>query len=392
LTRRDSKRWWLLGTLCAAALTLCVPAALAATRDDPANGTVSGKVTDKSGAALPAVQVNLEDGSGTNVDSPALTDAHGRYTLTDTEPGTYTIVVTPGDTLHNAPIKLQDVNVTSGETTTANLKLPNPPVPKHIAARNSLRDLRWLNRERVKNGLPGGIVLNHRWSTDCAAHDAYEHRNNIETHVETAGKPGYSTGGAWAGINSIINPYSWKKKANPWEPAPIHLAALYAPSLNVVGIDDSRYGWVCTTDWVGMQRTFANDTVSTYPGDGVRGVEPGENAHEDPFVPGDFVGLPAGTVTGRHLFVYLNQAGQPGQAQVKIVSASLSGPKGKLKVKTVDNSTPTVGPYLAGGIIIPVKPLTPFTKYTAKVTVKDGSGTMSKTWHFTTGKWVLEIA
>src|SRR5581483_8449357 len=105
----------------------------------------------------------------------------------------------------------------------------------------------------------------------------------------------------------------------------------------------------------------------------------------------DFVGLPAGTVTGRHLFVYLNQAGQPGQAQVKFVSASLAGPKGKVKIKTVDNSTKTVGPYLAGGIIIPVKPLTPFTKYTAKATIKDGSGTISHTWHFTTGKWVTEI-
>lgn len=382
---------WLAGALCAAALAVGVPAALAARSDVPGTGTVSGKVTDASGAALPGVQVAPEDGSGTNIDSPVLTDAHGRYTLPDTPAGTYTMAVFPADTAQGAPVKLGGATVTAGETTTANLTLPNPPVPKGTVAKNSARDLRWLNRERTKNGLPAGIVLNRRWSTDCAAHDAYEHRNDIETHDEIKGKRGYSVGGAWAGLNSLINPYSWTKTANPWEPAPIHLAALYAPSLSVVGIDDSRYGWVCTTTWVGMQRTFASDTISTYPGNGVRGVEPGENAHEDPFVPGQFVGIPPGTVTGRYLFVYLNRTGQQGQAQVSIVSASLSSSHGKVKVKTVDNSTPTVGPYLAGGIIIPVKPLTPYTKYTAKVTIEDGTGTISRSWHFTTGKWVVEL-
>jgi hypothetical protein len=354
-------------------------------------GTVAGKVTDGSGAALPGMQVDLEDGNGVTVDQPAYTDAAGKYTLPDTPAGTYTMVVLAGDTAHGNPIELGDATVTSGATTTANLRLPNPPVPKGVKPKNSARDLKWLNRERIKNGLPGGIVLNKRWSTDCAAHDAWEHRHKVETHVETPGSTGYSSGGAWAGLNSLIAPYGWTKHANPWEPAPLHLDALYAPSLSVVGIDDSRYGWVCTTDWVGMQKTFSSDTVSTYPGNGVRGVTPDENAHEIPFVPGQFVGIPEGTVAGRELFVYLNQAGQPGQAQVKFVSASLSSPHGKVKIKTVDNSTKTVGPYCAGGIIIPVKPLKPFTTYTASVTLANGSGTISHTWRFTTGKWQVAI-
>ncbi len=379
---------WLLGALCAAALIACVPAALADTSD---TGTVSGTVTDVSGAPLPGVQVNVEDNTGTDVDYMAYTDSAGMYTLPDTPVGTYTMVVYPGDTAQNKPIKLGGATVNAGATTTADLRLPNPPVPKRTVARSSARDLKWLNRERRSNGLPGGIALNRRWSTDCAAHDAYERRNQIETHVEDAHKPGYSVGGAWAGMNSILAPYTWQKRANPWEQAPIHLNQLYAPSLSVVGIDDSRYGWVCTTTWVGMQKTFATDTVSTFPGDGVKGVEPGENARELPFVPGDFVGLPQGTLAGRELFVYLNQAGQPGQAQVKFVSASLTGPRGKLKIKTVDNSTKTVGIYLAGGVIIPVKPLKPHTKYTASVTLVDGAGTIDKTWSFTTGKWIVEL-
>ncbi len=389
---RDSTRSsiWLFGALCAVGLAVCVPAALGGARDVSGNGTVSGKVSDSSGAVLPGMQVDVEDGNGTNIDEPATTDSAGRYTLPGTPAGTYTMVVLSGDTPQGT-IMLGDVTVTGGETTTANLRLPDPSVPRGTTARNSMRDLAWLNKERKKNGLPGGIVLNRRWSVDCAAHDAYEHRHNTETHVETPGKPGYSPGGAWAGENSLIAPYGWKKNANPWEPAPLHLAALYAPSMTVVGIDDSRYGWVCTTAWVGMLKTFASDTVSTYPGNGVRGVEPGEDAHEDPFVPGQFVGIPEGTLAGRELFVYLNRAGQVGQAQVKFVSASLSTRKEKVKIKTVDNSTPTVGPYLAGGIIIPVKPLTPYTKYTARVTLRDGSGTIRHTWHFTTGKWVVEI-
>jgi hypothetical protein len=343
------------------------------------SGSVTGRVTDPSGAGLPAAQVQLLSSAG--IPETAVSGAGGRYAISDVPSGTYTVTVTPGDA--GGTIGLGSTTVTGNATTTDNLRLPAPPVPAGTAPRHATRDLAWLNAERVANGLPGGILLNNRWATDCAAHDAYQRANHVETHFEIAGRPRFSAGGAWAGKNSVISPVAWTRSANPWEPAPLHLDQLYAPSLSVVGIDDSR-GWVCTTTWPGMLRTFAGDTVFTYPGNGVRHVPTSENAHENPFVPGQFVGIPQYALTGRELFVYLNRAGAAGQARVKFVSASLSGPHGRVAIRTVDNSTPTVGQYLAGGIIIPVKPLAPRTTYTGSVIVTDGSKTITHTWHFTT--------
>jgi hypothetical protein len=124
--------------------------------------------------------------------------------------------------------------------------------------------------------------------------------------------------------------------------------------------------------------------VTVYPGDGSTGFPGSETAAEGPFVPGDFVGLPQGTTTGRHLFVYLDVAGEQGPTQVKITAASLSGPGGPVEVRHVDNSTDQIGPYLTGGIIIPVDPLTPGSPYTASATVDSPGGPLTKTWSFTT--------
>jgi len=122
----------------------------------------------------------------------------------------------------------------------------------------------------------------------------------------------------------------------------------------------------------------------SYPGDGVQNVPAAETARESPFVPGDFVGIPGGTTAGRELFVYLDQAGKQGPAQVTITAASLTGPSGPVEVRWVDNSTQTIGPYLTGGIILPVAPLTPGATYQAAVSVQDGTGTLSHAWSFTT--------
>ena len=91
----------------------------------------------------------------------------------------------------------------------------------------------------------------------------------------------------------------------------------------MIGIDDTA-GLDCATTWPGMLRaTVATDTILTYPGNGVRGVPPSENAQESPFVPGQFVGIPEGTTAGRELFVYLEKADEVGPASVKILDATL---------------------------------------------------------------------
>jgi hypothetical protein len=246
--------------------------------------------------------------------------------------------------------------------------------------------LSYLNAQRAAIGLPAGIVEEPAWSQDCALHDTYEMQNGGQlTHQEDQSAPGYTEGGAWAGAHSILSAGSdWTPATNPWEDAPIHLDQLFTPSLAVIGIDDTN-GFVCATTWPGMTRPAGStDTISTYPGDGVQNVPATENASESPFVPGDFVGIPGGTTAGRELFVYLDQAGKQGPAQVTITAASLTGPSGPVEVRWVDNSTQTVGPYLTGGIILPVAPLTPGATYQATVSVQDGSGTLSHAWSFTT--------
>ena len=67
-----------------------------------------------------------------------------------------------------------------------------------------------------------------------------------------------------------------------------------------------------------------------------------------------------------------------------ITAATLTGPGGPVAVRTVDRTTPTVGPYLppGGGFLIPVARLQPGTTYRASVSF--GHGQARRTWHFTT--------
>jgi hypothetical protein len=267
----------------------------------------------------------------------------------------------------------------------ADARVGGPP-PAHPGATGwrDLRDLSWLSAERARAGLPARLGLSRRWSADCAAHDAYERDNNVLSHPEDMTAHGASTGGAWAGLHSVLAISGWTRRANPWENAPIHLMQLFSPSLSKVGIDDSDRHQ-CVTTWPGMKRRpTRRDTIFTYPARGADGVPRSENAEELPFVPGQFVGLPAGTTAGRELFVYLNRARRRGQASVKILSARLRHGRRSVTIRWVDHSTPTLGAYLTGGIIIPVRPMGAGTRYTVSVAVKDGRRRLRRTWSFTT--------
>jgi hypothetical protein len=113
-------------------------------------------------------------------------------------------------------------------------------------------------------------------------------------------------------------------------------------------------------------------------------VPASETARESPFTPVQFAGLPANRPTGRELFVYLNRAGVTGQAPVTIVRATLSDDGEAVPVRWVDTTTRTLGPYLAGGIVIPIDPLKAATTYRATVAVRDGARTLTRGWSFTT--------
>jgi hypothetical protein len=371
-----------------AAVSASVPAGGVTTADAQLSvpvATITGTVTGAHGARLPGMPVTVSSPDGDNCSTaPACGTAissgpNGRYTVS-VPVGTYTVQTSDAGQAAAA----RTVVASAGAVTRAPIALGAPAVPAGTAAHQSARDLRRLDAERAADGLPAGLVLARRWSAQCAAHDDYERDNGVLTGTENPDSPGASVGGAWAGLNSDLAQGRWTRTANPWENAPIHLLALLAPSLSVVGIDDSN-GYQCVTTYPGLVRApTTTDRISTYPADGAERVAPSEQARESPFVPGQFVGIPSGHTAGRELFVYLNLAHQTGQAPVHVLAAKLAARGHPVTLRWVDSQTPTVGRYLPGAILIPVKPLQPGTRYTASVSVQDRSATLTRRWSFTT--------
>jgi hypothetical protein len=345
-------------------------------------GTVHqpGTAAGLQGMTVQVVDTGCAQATASGCTTTATTGAGGRFTISNLVAAGYDVSVLDGSTGD----LLATVTLSAGAARSLHLTLPAPAVPAGTTADNSARDLQRLNAERVANGLPGGVVLNPRWSTECAAHDDYERAAGVLDPSEDPTATLASTGGAWAGLNGDLAEGTWTAGATPWQSAPVHLLALLAPSLSVTGIDDSD-GLQCAITWPGMDRTpVTRDTVSTVPGPGTNSVPVSETARETPFTPVQFAGLAAGVTTGPELLVYLNRSGEIGQSPVDIVGASLHQGGASLAVRWVDNATQTLGPYLAGGIVIPVAPLRPHTTYVATVTVRDGGGTLTRRWHFTT--------
>jgi hypothetical protein len=362
-----------------------MPARSPATTD---TATVSGAVTQQGGGRLPGmlVQAQVVGTAPASCTAPAgcfttYTGPTGAYTLTGLTPATYQLSVLDGA----RTVDVSEITVAAGASTiTAPLTLGPAPVPAGTVARHARRDLARLRAERARDGVSPAVVLNPRWSQECAAHDAYEAAGGVLQSSEDPTATGASAGGAWAGLNSDLAEGSWTAARTPWEDAPIHLLALLAPSLSVTGIDDTGT-LQCVVTFPGMVRRWDGaDAVTTVPAQGAVGVAPGELARESPFTPVQFVGLPASRRTGRELFVYLNRTGQIGQAPVRITHASLREGDRTVAVRWVDSSTRTVGPYLAGAIIIPLAPLAPQTTYRASVTVQDGARALTHAWRFTT--------
>ena len=235
-----------------------------------------------------------------------------------------------------------------------------------------------LNAERQTHGIPGAIVENLTWSAGCARHNAYQRAYGLFDHPELPWRTGYSEAGNEAGRASVLSTGSGWKNGNPFAHSPIHLMQLLAPQLSETGVaeNDDR---VCMWTWPGYKRRFNADTVYTAPGDG-GGVPVAETAHEQPFVPGDFVGLPRGTVTGPHLYVF---AVGPSATAMRVQRATLTPASGpSVAIRTVDNTTPRLGTFLpSGAILIPVAPLVPATDYVASVSLVSTAGVIfDRTW------------
>jgi hypothetical protein len=100
-------------------LVVCVGSALPAWAQSTSTGTVSGLVTDQTGAVVAGVAVTLTD-VATNTPRTATTNATGRYILVDVNPGLYGISVNKAGF---ATTKTEHVEVKVGAALTVNLTL-----------------------------------------------------------------------------------------------------------------------------------------------------------------------------------------------------------------------------------------------------------------------------
>ncbi len=239
-----------------------------------------------------------------------------------------------------------------------------------------------LNQQRAAAGIPAGITENPNWSQACALHNRYMAKTGEFGHDENPNSPYYTKDGAWAGHNSVLSPRSaWD--SNPFETAPIHLAQLLAPQLEVMGVSGAD-GFICATTWPGYTRPDPSSPQAySYPGDGATGVRFSEYAAELPFTPGDFVGLPGGTKTGPYVTVYVNVPSSLA-GKVKLESASISGPDGPVALRSIDSNHDQLGSYLPyyTAFLIPTKPLEPRSTY--RVATTFSNPTLTHEFSFTT--------
>ena len=157
--------------------------------------SVTGVVTDHDGQALAgmvieAIPAGFPCPSGYVCGPESATGDSGGYTIGALAAGGYDLQVMDA----GRAVDEGTVTVTAGGTVTINVRLGPAPVPEVARARNAERDLSWLNAERARLGLPAGIVLNQRWSLECAAHNVYQRDNNVIQHPENPQANGASVG------------------------------------------------------------------------------------------------------------------------------------------------------------------------------------------------------
>lgn len=244
-----------------------------------------------------------------------------------------------------------------------------------------------LSQQREANGIPGGLIERPDWSADCAKHNYYGAQTGELRHSEDPSSPFYSAEGNWAAENSVLASGTSWTHGNPWEEAPIHLIQMLAPQLSEMGAAEND-NHDCATTWPGYQRPEpASLTAYSYPGNGVSGVVPAEKAFESPSVPGDQVGLPQGTTTGRHLLVYLSGI-DPSDAPDVTVTATLAAAGAAVDLRVVDSTNEEIGGYMPqpSAFLIPAQPLKPQTDYEADVRWSmEGGELFEQRFSFTTG-------
>lgn len=280
--------------------------------------------------------------------------------------------------------------------------------PAASAALSGPEQIAFLNQQRAQHGIPADVAEVATWSAACAKHMAYLKATGKFQHHEDNTDPEYSDEGHWGGMHSVLvsgGDAFLAGGVNSFEYAPIHLMQMLAPYITRSGASSGCLVTQGDGDPLGggasSERAFASPQAYTYPGNGTTGWRTAEGSYEFPFVPAAVVGLnDAGDVTrssttGPHLYFFYAGPVAAWNARGTITSASLTSAAGTpVEVRTVDNASTKppgvggsdLGNLLApGGIVIPVKPLSPGTTYTASVTFAPRVGApIARSWSFTT--------
>ncbi len=246
-----------------------------------------------------------------------------------------------------------------------------------------------VNYEREMAGLKP-LAARADWASACNAHTSYMNQNNVLTHSETPGAPLFSDAGVWAGAHAVLARSSAGFSGNPWHNAPFHQFQVMHPWLAETGISITG-GYACMVT-LGERDAPNPSEISliTVPGT-AQYTAPAEIARESPFTPGDEVGLPQGTKTGPHIYVYAQGPQRFQTVAVQSASLTAADDGSQVPLRWVDGTSPRSGRYLDGGaILIPVTPLKEGTTYGLRVEASTTSATgsrllISRTSSFATG-------
>jgi hypothetical protein len=213
-----------------------------------------------------------------------------------------------------------------------------------------------INAVRVANGIPP-VVEDPALSAACQSAARYLALNRgwdrNRPHSANPDKPGYTPEGANAAAHSVLaGPPGWTNP-HPWASAPFHRRQVLDPGLTATGYGEQA-GYACLDTLSAPHRATAGQ-IFTVPGPGAIGVARTEVASEldsrgEASVPGDSVGLPAGTRTGPNMIVYADWP-----QSVEYGAARLTGPDGPVAVASTS------------GFVIPRKPLASRTRYRVEI-------------------------
>lgn len=258
---------------------------------------------------------------------------------------------------------------------------------------SSVKAIHLLNRQRIENGIPGGLALEPRLSRGCRERTAkYKELPGQYPHTEIKGQPGYSALGAEAAASSDLGGVAgeWTEIASPWFRAPLHLSSLFDPASTEAWYGEAPSGFTllgtACMGTGGEARTFSGPTFFSAPGGGNSSVPPSEVSAEIPFSPAEAAGIPGGTKTGPTVVLYAEEVTALPR------SARLTGPGGRViptRLVTAKTKAPPThgfpwGPTVGSNYVVIPRPLKPKTSYHLEVHWSGGERSFTQRTTFST--------